>query len=127
MLIGIDPATPLARLVAAYVVFGLSFGFVNAPIANAAVSGTPRAQAGANATGVVDGLESLKLARRQPHPTDRRAKVVEVTRTGEDLTRRAHAIRGTLPPELSTLSADDRETLQRILASLPVPSGKERP
>jgi EmrB/QacA subfamily drug resistance transporter len=46
MLIGIDPATSVARLFAAYVVFGLGFGFVNAPITNAAVSGMPRAQAG---------------------------------------------------------------------------------
>ena len=46
MLTGIGPATPLARLLAAYVVFGLGFGFVNAPITNAAVSGMPRAQAG---------------------------------------------------------------------------------
>ena len=41
-----SPATPLAWLLAAYVVFGLGFGFVNAPITNAAVSGMPRAQAG---------------------------------------------------------------------------------
>ena len=46
MLTGIDPATPFAWLLAAYVVFGLGFGFVNAPITNAAVSGMPRAQAG---------------------------------------------------------------------------------
>ena len=46
MLTGLDAATPLARLLAAYVVFGLGFGFVNAPITNAAVSGMPRAQAG---------------------------------------------------------------------------------
>ena len=46
MLVGIDPDTPIAELVAAYVVFGLGFGFVNAPITNAAVSGMPRAQAG---------------------------------------------------------------------------------
>ncbi len=46
MLIGIDPATPFAQLIAAYVIFGLGFGFVNAPITNAAVSGMPRAQAG---------------------------------------------------------------------------------
>ena len=46
MLIGIDPATPFAQLLAAYVIFGLGFGFVNAPITNAAVSGMPRAQAG---------------------------------------------------------------------------------
>jgi EmrB/QacA subfamily drug resistance transporter len=46
MLTGIDAATPFAWLVAAYVVFGVGFGFVNAPITNAAVSGMPRAQAG---------------------------------------------------------------------------------
>jgi EmrB/QacA subfamily drug resistance transporter len=42
----IGPETPLAWLIAAYVVFGVGFGFVNAPITNAAVSGMPRAQAG---------------------------------------------------------------------------------
>jgi EmrB/QacA subfamily drug resistance transporter len=46
LLIGIDPGTPFVRLIAAYAVFGLGFGFVNAPITNAAVSGMPRAQAG---------------------------------------------------------------------------------
>jgi EmrB/QacA subfamily drug resistance transporter len=46
MLTGIDPATPFAWLFAAYVIFGIGFGFVNAPITNAAVSGMPRAQAG---------------------------------------------------------------------------------
>ena len=46
MLTGIGPATSSTWLLAAYVVFGLGFGFVNAPITNAAVSGMPRAQAG---------------------------------------------------------------------------------
>jgi EmrB/QacA subfamily drug resistance transporter len=46
MLTGIEPGTSLAWLFAAYVIFGLGFGFVNAPITNAAVSGMPRAQAG---------------------------------------------------------------------------------
>ena len=46
LLTGIDGGTPLAQLIVAYVVFGLGFGFVNAPITNAAVSGMPRAQAG---------------------------------------------------------------------------------
>ena len=46
MLTGIDPATPFAWLFAAYLLFGIGFGFVNAPITNAAVSGMPRAQAG---------------------------------------------------------------------------------
>lgn len=46
MLVDIGPETSMARLVAAYVVFGIGFGFVNAPITNAAVSGMPVAQAG---------------------------------------------------------------------------------
>ena len=46
MLTSLDPGTPLAWLIASYAVFGLGFGFVNAPITNAAVSGMPRAQAG---------------------------------------------------------------------------------
>ncbi len=46
LLAGVDPATPLARLIAAYVVFGIGIGFVNAPITNTAVSGMPRARAG---------------------------------------------------------------------------------
>ena len=46
LLTGIDPTSPYTQLFAAYVIFGLGFGFVNAPITNAAVSGMPRAQAG---------------------------------------------------------------------------------
>ncbi len=46
MLVGVGPQTPFGWLVAAYVVFGIGFGFVNAPITNAAVSGMPREQAG---------------------------------------------------------------------------------
>ena len=46
MLTGIRPATPFSQLVIAYIVFGLGFGLVNAPITNSAVSGMPRAQAG---------------------------------------------------------------------------------
>ena len=68
-----------------------------------------------NATVIVDDLESLGLARRRPHPTDRRAKVVEATRKGKDLARRADAILATPPPGLGALSADDLEVLRQIL------------
>jgi DNA-binding MarR family transcriptional regulator len=71
-----------------------------------------------NATVVVDDLESLGLVRRQPHPSDRRAKVVEATRKGREMARRADAILGTPPPALSALSADDLEALRRILESV---------
>jgi EmrB/QacA subfamily drug resistance transporter len=46
LLTGIGPATSTVQLMAAYVVFGIGLGFVNAPVTNAAVSGMPRAQAG---------------------------------------------------------------------------------
>jgi MFS family permease len=46
MLSQIGATTPVAWLFASYVVFGIGFGFVNAPITQAAVSGMPRAQAG---------------------------------------------------------------------------------
>jgi DNA-binding MarR family transcriptional regulator len=68
-----------------------------------------------NATTLVDELESQGLVRRGPHPTDRRAKVVEATRKGKDLARRADAILATPPPGLSDLSTEDLETLQRML------------
>ena len=71
-----------------------------------------------NATVVVDDLESLGLVRRRPHPTDRRAKLVEATRKGKDMARRADAILGTPPPALSALSTDDLEALRRILESV---------
>ena len=46
MLTGLAPDSPLPWLLAAYAIFGVGFGIVNAPITNAAVSGMPRAQAG---------------------------------------------------------------------------------
>jgi len=71
-----------------------------------------------NATVLVDDLESAGLVRRRPHPTDGRAKVVEATRKGKDMARRADAILGTPPPALSALSADDLQALRRILGSV---------
>jgi DNA-binding MarR family transcriptional regulator len=72
----------------------------------------------ANATTVVDDLESSGLARRRPHPTDRRAKVVEATRKGKAMARRADAILSTPPAALSALSPDDLEALRRILETV---------
>jgi DNA-binding MarR family transcriptional regulator len=72
----------------------------------------------ANATTVVDDLESSGLVRRRPHPTDRRAKLVEATRKGKGMARRADAILGTPPPALAALGGDDLEELRRILESV---------
>jgi EmrB/QacA subfamily drug resistance transporter len=46
LLSGLANDTPYAVLIVAYLLFGLGFGMVNAPITNTAVSGMPRAQAG---------------------------------------------------------------------------------
>lgn len=74
-----------------------------------------------NATVLVDDLESQGLVRRQPHPTDRRTKLVEATRKGKTLARRAEEILGTPPPGLRSLSTDDLDTLRRILESISAP------
>ncbi len=68
-----------------------------------------------NATVLVSDLEAQGLVRRKPHPTDGRAKVVEATRKGKALARRADAILATPPDALTELGADDLKTLRRIL------------
>jgi DNA-binding MarR family transcriptional regulator len=68
-----------------------------------------------NATTVVSDLEALGLVTRRPHPTDGRAKIVEATRKGKELARRADAILATPPPALAAASEEDLETLREIL------------
>jgi DNA-binding MarR family transcriptional regulator len=68
-----------------------------------------------NATVVVADLESGGLVRRRPHPTDGRAKLVEATRKGKAMARRADAILATPPPGLAALSDEEVETLRRLL------------
>jgi len=69
----------------------------------------------ANATPVVDDLESTGLVRRRPHPTDRRAKLVEATRKGKQAARKADGILFTPPPGLAALDPGDLETLRQLL------------
>jgi DNA-binding MarR family transcriptional regulator len=71
-----------------------------------------------NATVLVDDLESQGLVRRQPHPTDRRAKLVEATRRGKALARRADEILATPPKGLTELSSDELAKLLRILSAI---------
>jgi DNA-binding MarR family transcriptional regulator len=70
-----------------------------------------------NATVLVDDLEAQGLVRRTPHPTDRRAKLVEATRKGKTLARRADEILSTPPQALADLDRDDLCALLRILSS----------
>lgn len=73
------------------------------------------------ATWAVDRLERQGLARRQPHPTDRRATHVLLTPEGS---RVRDELRGRLyapPPELLDLSADALRQLRDAAALLPLP------
>jgi DNA-binding MarR family transcriptional regulator len=70
-------------------------------------------------TSLVDGLEAEGLVRRQPHPTDRRATLVDLTDTGrlfvqahfETHAERAAALFAQLDP-------DDQRALLRIIRQL---------
>jgi len=68
-----------------------------------------------NMTAVIDDLESQGLVRRQPHPTDRRAKLVVATPRGHELAKQADTIMSTPPVRLSELGGDDLAALVRIL------------
>jgi DNA-binding MarR family transcriptional regulator len=68
-----------------------------------------------NATTLVADMESQGLVRRRPHPTDGRAKLVEPTRKGRQLARKADNILATPPPALSALPPEDLDSLRRLL------------
>jgi DNA-binding MarR family transcriptional regulator len=69
-----------------------------------------------NLTTVVDDLERAGLVERQPHPTDRRVKLVVATPKGAALAQQAEEILDRPPAGLLDLPADDLDTLARILA-----------
>jgi len=106
---------------------GMSFGRVRAirrlarrPMSMREFAATMGIEA-PNATVVVDDLEATGLARRRPHPTDRRAKLVEATRKGKALARQADAILATPPEGLAALAEDELETLRALLARVAAP------
>ena len=82
-----------------------------------------------NATLIVDRLEELGLASRQPLLTDKRVKLVVLTRKGEntrsDLLHEFHRP----PAEFDELTRADLEALERIVAKLtsaPAPGAAPR-
>ena len=103
---------------------GLSFGRVRAVrrIARRPMSMSELAAAlgidPPNATVVVDDLEALGLVERRAHPTDRRAKMVEVTSKGMDVACRADEILTTPPAGLASLGSADLGVLARILREI---------
>lgn len=70
-------------------------------------------------TALVDALESDDLVRRTPHPSDRRATVVELTETGRAAIAGTHDVFvGRARSVFGQLDEDDQRTLLRILRTL---------
>lgn len=72
-----------------------------------------------NVTALVDALEEEGLVRRKPHPTDRRATVIEMTVQGERTMDRIYdEHRASVAELFAALGEEDREELSRMLGVL---------
>jgi len=67
---------------------------------------------------IVDKLEAHGLVERQPHPDDRRRKLVTLTTAGHSAIATANAILLRPPPAISTLHADDLRQLTELLTRI---------
>ena len=64
---------------------------------------------------IVDKMEAHGLVQRQPHPDDRRRKLVTLTAAGEEAVATANAILVRPPSALGTLSAEELDQLTTLL------------
>ena len=71
-----------------------------------------------NATWIVDRLEALGLAERQPSPADRRVKLVRLTAKGQRTKAELLEEFYQPPDELAGLDCADLDALERILEKL---------
>jgi DNA-binding MarR family transcriptional regulator len=69
-------------------------------------------------TAVVDGLEERDVARRMPHPTDRRIKVIQLTERGAALAARVRAALDEPPPAFASLSDAEAAQLLQLMQKL---------
>jgi DNA-binding MarR family transcriptional regulator len=67
---------------------------------------------------IIDDLEKRELVRRKAHPTDRRAKLVELTASGRAAAARADAILDEPPAELRVVPDADLKAVLRVLERL---------
>jgi DNA-binding MarR family transcriptional regulator len=67
---------------------------------------------------IVDKLEAHGLVQRQPHPDDRRRKLVTLTAAGHDAIATANAILLRPPPAIRALPADDVRQLTKLLTRI---------
>lgn len=73
----------------------------------------------AGATDVIDRLEQRRLVRRVPHPKDRRAVLVELTRSGERLYQKTQTAQKKVARTLSgALTRQEREALSTGLLAV---------
>jgi DNA-binding MarR family transcriptional regulator len=79
------------------------------------------------ATVAVDRLERRGLVRREPHPEDKRSKLVTLTDRGQQAAATAHRILTDPPAALAALDAATLTTLARILAGLNTESDPRTP
>lgn len=67
---------------------------------------------------MIDDLEKRGLVQRKPHPTDRRAKLVELTASGRAAAARANATLDEPPPTMLDLPDADLAAVLRVLDRL---------
>lgn len=69
-------------------------------------------------TGVIDALEQRGAARRVPHPTDRRVKIVELTPAGRTLLAQVQQSLWKPPSSFDALSEEEQRQLAGLLAKV---------
>jgi DNA-binding MarR family transcriptional regulator len=69
-------------------------------------------------TSLVDGLEAAGLAERRSHPTDRRVKMVVLSRRGVEALAQVRKILGEPPASFAVLSTAELLRLRSLLAKL---------
>lgn len=69
-------------------------------------------------TTIVDSLEEAGVARRKPHPTDRRIKVIVLTESGHRLAELAREAIGNPPGAFEVLSVVETELLRDLMRKL---------
>jgi DNA-binding MarR family transcriptional regulator len=74
-------------------------------------------------TNTIDGLERVKLARRVPHETDRRAVLAEITPAGREVAERATEALNAAHFATDPLSGEDLASLAEILQALRAGAG----
>jgi DNA-binding MarR family transcriptional regulator len=75
---------------------------------------------------IVDDLQQRGLVLREPHPDDRRAKLVSLTPAGRDAVAEAEQILDEPPAALRDLAPDDLTALLRVLERLNETSERSR-